>query len=255
MNADRLVVRLAAVAALSNFGQAPYPTLAGNHVYDSRIEPVEDWKEDVLFPVCVVYTDYDKDHWNHHTSNLEERLLTVTFELLIAQITELPEAEGGGFMIAQPNTDSELETSLDIFEIQISNALRANNVASECWRHLMHSYINVISRRGATVEGGTKLAARQITVESRTPRGPTNGAIAPTIASFLNELEKHDDYQDRVPAIRQLYQEPASMSGAEQMIRAMGWTNESAEKLGYIRPLVVLGQPVVVTGPDGEPLP
>ena len=101
-------------------------------ISDSRIEPVEDWKHDVLLPLCVVYTDHDKDHWYHASANLGDRTLTVTFELLIAQISD-PEA---GFVLEQPNTDSELETSLDIFELQISNALRADNAAANCWRHL-----------------------------------------------------------------------------------------------------------------------
>lgn len=244
MNPDRLVARLAAVSALNNFMQVPWPTLAGDKIFDSRIEPVEDFKENVAFPVCVVYTDYDRDHWDHHTTVRTDRLLTVTFELLIAQISE--KTDDGSFVVSQPGTDSELEVSLDIFEIQIAEALRADNPAANCFRHLMHSYVNVISRRGATVEGGQKLAARQITVESKVPRGPANGLIAPAVAAFLDELEQHDDYEDRVPAIRALYQSPGSLTAAEQMMRAMGWSDEVAGKLCYRRgPVVTLGTPVV----------
>ena len=159
MNLDRLVVRLAAVSALNNFLQPPFPTLAGDKIFDSRIEAVEDFKTKVMFPIAVVYTDYDKNHWAHQSLNNEDRLLTATFEILIAQISEIPDE--GGFLVERPNTDSELETSLDIFEMQIAEALRADNPAADCWRHLMYHYNEVTSRRGATTEGGQKLAARQ----------------------------------------------------------------------------------------------
>lgn len=252
MNPDRLVCRLAAVAALNNFMSAPWPTLAGDKIFDSRIEPVEDFKEDVVFPVCVVYTDYDRDHWVHHTSVKADRLLTVTFELLIAQITDVSE---DGFTLGHPNTDSELETSLDIFEIQIERALRADNPAANCFRHLMNSYVNVISRRGATVEGGTKLAARQITLESKVPRGPANGVIAPTVAAFLDALEAHADYVDRVQPIRALYQDATGLTAAEQMLRAMGWPDDAASKLGYQRGgPVMITQPVTWLDQHGNPL-
>ncbi|QPC87140.1 hypothetical protein GA830_10585 [Mesorhizobium sp. NBSH29] len=251
MNPDRLVVRLAAVSALNNFMQAPYPTLAGDKIFDSRIEPVEDFKEDVMFPVCVVYTDYDRDHWDHHTSMKKDRLLTVTFELLIAQVTETD----GGFTVNHPNTDSELETSLDIFELQIANAFKALNPAADCFRHLMNSYVGVISRRGATIEGGTKLAARQITVESKVTRGPTNGTMVPAVAAFLDELEMHNDFGDRVPAIRSLYTDASSLTASEQMMRSMGWPSAAAGLLGYqAGPVVTLGTPVVFLNQNGSPL-
>lgn len=251
MNPDRLVVRLAAISALNNYMQAPYPTLAGDKIFDSRIEPVEDFKEDVLFPVCVIYTDYDRDHWDHHSMMSKDRFLTITFELLIAQVTE----QDGGFLVNHPNTDSELETSLDIFEIQIENAFKADNVAANCFRYLMNSYVGVISRRGATVEGGTKLAARQITVESKVTRGPANGTIAPAIAAFLDELEGHDDYADRVPGIRGIYTDASTLTASEQLLRIMGWPDPAAGLLGYQRgPVVTLGTPVVFTYQSGQPL-
>ena len=255
MNPDRLVVRLAAVAALNNFLRAPFPTLAGGMIFDSRIQPMEDFKTKKVFPFCIVYTDYDRDHWEHHTVNVKtDRLLTVTFELLVAQVTELPHDEG--FVVSQPNTDSELETTLDIFEYQVAKAFKADNAAADCWRHLMVSYVNVISRRGATVEGGSKLAARQITVEAKMPRGPANGALAPAVAHFLDELEKHEEYQERVPVIREMYQSAASLSHAEQLLQTMGWTSEAGHLIGYERgPEVLLPDDIVYVDQSGDPLP
>lgn len=253
MNPDRLVARLATVMALNNFSQGPFPTVAGNLIFDSRIEPVEDFKQDVVFPVCVVYTDYDRDHWNHHTLVGKDRLLTVTFELLIAQVSEAPEP--GTYMIGSPNTDSELETSLDIFEMQIAHALQADNVAADCWRHIMYTPVNTISRRGATVEGGAKLAARQVTVESKVPRGPANGTIAPTVEAFLSRLEQHADFTDRVPAIRQLYTRGSSASASAQLMAASGWSDRVATALGHSRiPSGLLPQTIQWLDSTGAPL-
>lgn len=264
MNPDRLVARLAGISALNNYMDGPYPTLAGPMIFDSRIEPMEDFKQDQIFPLCVVYTDYEKDHWQHHTVNAtRDRLLTVTFELLVAQISEIPATVDGagnqvegGFVIEYPNTDSEIETTLDIFEIQVVEALAADNVAADCWRYLMSSYENVISRRGATVEGGTKLAARQVTIEAKVPRGPVKGIIPPSVAAFLDRLEQHADYAKRVPAIRSIYTGAAALTSAEQLLRTMGWTTEAGRILGYARgPQVVLPNDVVFTDQNGNPLP
>lgn len=228
--------------------------MAGAKIFNSRIEPVEDWKHDVLLPLCVVYTDHDKDHWVHALTNFGDRTLAVTFELLIAQISPVSSDPQAGFVLDQPNTDSELETSLDIFELQISNALRADNAAANCWRHLVYSYASVISRRGATAEAGAKLAARQITVEGLTPKGPTNGTIPPAIVAFLDELERHEDYADRVPGVRELYQAPGSLTAAEQLIRTMGWADEALTALGYRRQEVFRKEPIVWLDAIGRPL-
>lgn len=252
MNIHRLVARLAAVCAISNFSTSPFPTLAGNLVFDSRIEPVENISENVTFPAVVVYTDYERHGWAHHSSAGRDRLLTTTFELLTAQISK----KGDHFVVSLPASDSELETTLDVLEAQIVNALRADNVAANCWRYLMMRYEDVISRRGATAEGGQKIAARQITVEASVPRGPTDGSVPGPVAAFLTALETHPDFNDRVEAIRDLYTAPASMTAAERLLHAMGWTTEAGHILGYERgPSALLPPNVVWTGPTGSPLP
>lgn len=253
MNLSRLVIRTSAIAALNNFRGPPWPTIAGSHIYDSRIEPTESAQPDVAFPICVVYTDYDKDHWDHHSLAHRDRLLTVTFELLIAVVTQ---EEEGQYRVEYPLTDSELETSMDIFEAQVARALRANNPAADCWRHHMSGIVNIISRRGATVEGGQKLAARQITVESKVPRGPANGTVPLPVRTFLDRLKSYPDFAERVPAIEDMYAAEASLTEAERLLAVMGWSDMAAGMLGYQRgPVVTLGTPVTWLQPNGSPLP
>jgi hypothetical protein len=254
MNLDRLVLRWAWVHALTNFSTPPFPTLAGNLVYDSKIEPAEDFKEDQILPLCVVYTDYDRYHWLHQSLNGRDRLLTVTLELLVAQIKELPGDEG--FAVRFPNTDPELEASLDLFEMQVARAIRASNAAAECVRHFMPAIHDVISRRGATVEGGQKLAARQITIEAKVPRGPAKGVVAPHVAAFLDKLEEYDDYKPMIAEVRAAYTADAGLTSAEQMISAMGWTTKTGQMLGYESgPAVLLPPNIQWLGPSGSPLP
>lgn len=51
MSVYRSLARMAAVCALNNYLEEPWPTLAGPYIFDSKIEPVEDMKIDRVFPV------------------------------------------------------------------------------------------------------------------------------------------------------------------------------------------------------------
>lgn len=249
---DRLVARWALVATLTNYATAPFPTLLGKMVFDSRIEPVEDFKEMPTLPICVVYTDYDKDGWRHHSIK-RPRVLSVTLEVLVAQVGKAPDDADADYALAYPETDSETEAFLDILEHQIRVSMDADNAAAECWRHLFHAATNIVSRRGATAEGGSKLAARQITLETVIPGGTTQGVVAPPIAAFLDEIIAHGHpYAEYADKVRALYEAPASMSAAQQVISAMGWSHDVARKIGYEPgPAVLLPQNVVWQNPGG----
>lgn len=231
MSIYRLVARLAAVHALNNYLQEPWPTLAGPNIFDSKIEPVEDMKFDRVFPCVVVYTDYDKDHWSKAKVAQSDRLLSITLELLIVQARS-----GGGstgsYKLDCPETDSEIETSLDALEAQILTALSAGSVASDALNYLCPGMVACVSRRGASVEGGHRLAARQMTLEMKAIRENLSGKIPAAIGAFLDQLEQHDDYRDRVQDIRDFITAPVSASAAERSARAFGYTRDLATRLG-----------------------
>ncbi len=230
MSFNRYIARIAAVQAISNFGVAPWPTIAGNRVFDSKIEPVEETQADQLVPVCVVYTDYDKNGWRLGQAQFGDRMLTFTFELLVVQ-RQPGEGEEPDVLL-YPETDSELESALDIFESQLGEALMADNVAANAFRYFTIRPIEVISRRGATVEGGRRLAARQITLETKAAREPMNGAIPADIAAFLDALEAANDFADRVPDMRVLYTQRAGLNDHSRIMRAIGITATQAGILG-----------------------
>src|SRR5690606_14657152 len=89
MSVLRLVLRHAAVNAVSGFfSGVNSPTIAGNRVFDSKIEPVENIREDAAYPTVVIYTDYDRNAFPHSGVSHQERTLTITFELLMAVMTK-----------------------------------------------------------------------------------------------------------------------------------------------------------------------
>lgn len=240
MSIYRLVTRLATVHALNNYLEEPWPTLAGPNIFDSRIEPIEEMKFDRVFPCVVVYTDYDKNHWPKAKSAHAERLLSITLELLIVQAkTDAPSSST--FRLDCPETDSEIEESLDVLEAQILEALKGGSVASDALQYLCPGMVDCVSRRGASVEGGHRLAARQMTLEMKALRENLTGVIPPAIGAFLDKLEQHDDYRDRVPGIRDFITAPAAASSAERSMRAFGYTRALLELLGSpSHPQVVL---------------
>ena len=234
MSLNRLITRIAVVSALNNYVESPWPTIAGPNIFDSKIEPVEDMKVDRAFPCAVVYTDYDKDHWTKGDYDRKHRLMTVTIEMLIVQASQIS-AEGAAptYQLETPFTDSEIETSLDMFEVQIFRALSAGTEAADCFNYLCPSYDNVISRRGASIEGGQRLAARQLTLEMKAARDNIKGVIPEPIAAFLAKLEQYDDYGDRIDDIRAMFTAPASDTDAERARKAYGYSRDLGQKLGY----------------------
>ncbi len=249
---NRLVLRLAAVSAISNFQEEPYPTLAGPHIFDSRIEPIENTTGNVAYPLCVIYTDYDKDAPTNGATASRDRIVTLTFELLCAVITKEDDLN---FRVEYPVTDSELELSLDIFEAQIFRALQADNLAAETFRYLVYAYHNTISRRGATVEGGQKLAARQVTLEVKCLRDPLDGTMPPKIAEFLDELDRRGEFGDRVAAIREVYPSATAPTDGVAIARAFGYSNAVSDALGVsVDTVSVLPAAVTWLDPNGNML-
>lgn len=233
MSCYRMLARLAAVHALNNYMQEPWPTLAGPNIFDSKIEPVDDMKLDRVFPCVVVYTDYDKDHWAKGRKAHSERVMTVTLEFLIVQAEALPQ-NADVYKLDCPVTDSEIETSLDALETQIFRALSAGTEASDAFNYICYDLVAPISRRGASAEGGQRLAARQLTLEMKALKDNIAGVIPPEIAAFLARLEQHDDYRDRVDDIRALMTAAASDTAAQRAMKAFGYTRGLAGLLGSV---------------------
>lgn len=238
MSIYRTIARLAVVSAFNNYGQVAagqkWPTLAGPNIFDSKIEPVEDMAVDRAFPCCVVYTDYDSSNWNYSRGVHEDRLLTVNLEMLVVQAAQKLAENGGieSYTLECPVTDSEIETTLDMFEVQVFDALNNGSIASDCFAYICGSWKTMVSRRGASIEGGQRLAARQITMEMKAIRDNTSGVIPEPIEDFLQELEKHEDYAERVVLIRTMLTRHAQGTDNDRRKKLFGYSTGMAKILG-----------------------
>ncbi|GHB34060.1 hypothetical protein GCM10007094_23870 [Pseudovibrio japonicus] len=238
MSLERIFLRLATVAALTNFYQDPYPTVAEGRVFDSKVVPNDDLfgslKDEIkeFKPVCVVYTDYDKDLLNHHTVRpSDERIMTVTLELFCATLDQ-DEVDGeDAVSLVYPGTDSELEILLDVFEHQVFESLfLGTNSASEYVKFAVRALKNVVSRRGATFEGGQKLAARQVTLEIATGRLTPNRKLPIQLSKFLDELATLDQHAHQIPKLRALYERNGTE--LENKHGWLGYTDAVSKALG-----------------------
>lgn len=235
MSVYRSLTRMAAVCALNNYlnEDEPWPTLAGPNIFDSKIEAVEDIATDRIFPCVVVYTDYDKDPWGKAGGTHVDRFMSLTFEILVVQtVKDKAGTVHEEYSLECPSTDSEIETTLDALEQQIFRALTKGGVASDLFNYICPKYHTVISRRGASVEGGLRLAARQLTVEMKALRENGKGTIPIEVRAFLDRIAKFDDYKDRVDDLQHMLTLNADLTDSDRSAQVLGYGKRLAELLG-----------------------
>ncbi len=123
----RTALRLATLESLRPTAllktQGPWPTLAADRVFDSRLDPLLDLTKDQHKAVIVVYTDEDLGYGSQHRGGPPfRREVDLIFE--ISQIASAPsEADPSVYIAGIPQTDAELEAELDRIETEIYFAL------------------------------------------------------------------------------------------------------------------------------------
>lgn len=120
----RTAIRWATVAALTNGGNQPYPTLAGINVYDSRVDPLDDLAIGERKPIIIVRTE--EDEWQHEAHGAPSEL-TLARHLnlgLDISIMTAARAQDGSVIAGWPATDAVVEAWLDALELECDAALR-----------------------------------------------------------------------------------------------------------------------------------
>lgn len=196
MSLSRIALRLAAYEALNPFATittGPWPTHAGNRVYDSRIDPVEapDAVEKLLSqiegkPIVTLYTEeQESEPYAGAEYPIDKEIVVLVAELMIAArgTIEVQDAQGSVQTfgaITSPATDREREVLLDILEHQVREALAVESLASAgaLYRGVVMEahHIHSVPQRGA--DHVTRLAAR--TVKFRLRVHTTLRAFAPS---------------------------------------------------------------------------
>lgn len=239
MSLNRIAIRMAIISALTNFGRAPFPTVADGLIFDSKIEPSEQLEtgKDFQKPIAVIYTDYDKDFMVFRNKLQAKRSMTITIELLVVQspqgVTDEVGDDVGTYELEAPTTDSELEMTLDLFERQIFAAIVADTPAGDFFKTVVIGYENVISRRGAGVTSGQRLAARQTTIEVDMLRDPQPGILPPATAAFLDAViaEPLSDFQERAELMKALFLDDGGVDRSTFERQAMGLTAAIGEDI------------------------
>lgn len=168
MSLERLALRLATVMALTNGFVAPYPTMAGARVYDSRIDAVQVADEDEVLPLITVCTD--DDNGSPLSANNGgppfERSVTLSIDIALG----IPTTDDGAAALSHLATESELEMRLDIFEAEVERVL---TLRSGVWGgeldKLARRITSYASVRYVERDGNVRLAARQIQMSVMLP--------------------------------------------------------------------------------------
>jgi len=139
----RLGLRLAAIESLAPVGAASWPTVAGNRVYDSRIDPVDTARSEQEYadalallagrPLVTVYTE-DQDNSRQGTEVAAADLCHVhlVFELMIAEIGQVtiagPDGQDRVIEILEAGAaDRRREAIIDLLEAQIRRVMDLRN--------------------------------------------------------------------------------------------------------------------------------
>jgi hypothetical protein len=144
-----------------------WPTLGTAHIFDSRLDPIDDLSDGERRPVAVVYTEDDTGAPAQHAGGPPfKRDVDLVIEMsVIAQVTE----DGGTYAAGVPFTDGELEASLDLFEAQARFALLYGPTGA-LWRSLTgRRVLDIHSMRHATSEESARLAMRTLRMKVTIP--------------------------------------------------------------------------------------
>lgn len=185
MSLARLAMRLAAARALKG------ATLAGDRVFDSAIDPIDQTIAETRQPVLIVYTDDQEAEITGRDLMHSRVSCDLVIEAAIAARVEvpMPDGEGGETSIVIPHTDEGMELVLDIIEHQAVAALtRERSDWSRVWMKLVPKISKRMSRRGASSEKGVRFAARQITITCDLIEAPTDGGSIPAGGTWADLL-------------------------------------------------------------------
>lgn len=161
----RTALRFATLEALrptaSITGNGPWPTTAGAYVFDSRLDPLEDLKPGGAQPTICVYTDEDEGSSGQKAGGPPfKQIVELCLELSV--IASAPsDADPDVFVAGVPETDAELEASLDLIEAQVRFILFFGSTG-EIWRELCGRKVSSIrSTPSRSSEEGARLAMRR----------------------------------------------------------------------------------------------
>ena len=230
MSFSRLALRLSTIEALRPTSavttKGPFPTIAGMQVLDSSITPIEDFRENQAQSIIGVYTEHDDGQAGQKRGG-PPFLLTIDLVFEVSMVVKIAkDGDPGQFDVMMPETDAELEASLDLVEAQIKVVL-LYGPSGEIWRSVSHRRIhNPRSVPHRTSEEGVRLAKRTMTWK----------------------IEVNDDHYDPAPAAT-----PTGLAILPEPLRRLA---EQMPKLSYALKILngIAAEPTAPVMPIAVPL-
>lgn len=186
---NRAALRLATVAALTNGGAEPWPTMARDRVFDSRQDPIDMTGAIEMMPVVVVHSESDRQSRSVNGLLAVSRTVDRRLDLRI-EIALTPRAfdEAGVPLSLWPVVDADLEATLDLFEYQVETALFGAGPWAAWWRGLAAITETTSSRYVIEIEQqNLRFAAREIVLAASIagdchPKAVIDGQAVPATA-------------------------------------------------------------------------
>lgn len=250
MSLARLAMRIAAARALRG------ATLAGDRVFDSAIDPIDQAIAETRQPILIVSTEDQEMDITGRDLNHGRASCELVIEAAIAARVEvaLPDGEGGETTIAIPHTDEGMELVLDMIEHQaIAALIRERTDWSRVWMRLVPRIARRASRRGASSEKGVRFAARQITLTCDLIEAPTDGGPIPGNGTWADVLAVMDADAALAPIAAMLRAEIEGQPIADwrRAANMLGVELTTADAIGLgpvLNPLTTADDPETLTG-------
>jgi len=222
-------------------------TLAGDRVYDSAVQPIEEMVKPEPQPFLVVSTD-DEEITSTGWKLLDAaRELNFVVEVAIGGMTriDLPAAEGGGAALRLdiPHTDDGLETTLNVVGRQIFRCLQVGGPWSDLLQDITYGLKKITVRRGANTEQGTRFAARQYVFTTDTIAEPEFGAEPDAIWVRLLDLMQADPRLARDAPLIQRMLVGDALPDWRRVQADLGLSSRSLRALGLGPLFPELGEP------------
>ncbi len=195
MSLARTILRIAAVQAITG------KTLAGDAVFDSDIDPIDQRISETAKPLIVVYTDDDQSSPTGFSDFLQGGQVELVVEVVYAgRTTVMIDPDGQGPQETEAlqlsGRDATNEILLDMIERQVVRTLTVGQGAwSQVFRAVASNCTRRLSRRGASAEQGVRFAVRQLVLTLEPLIDPVPGMPIPVGSAWDKALSLMDGGQ------------------------------------------------------------
>lgn len=234
MGIVRQLIQIAVVEAVRGV------TLAGDSVYDSRIDALPDILQDGKRPFLVFSVEMARQSEKDEGLLGRTNVMTLMVHAAVATAQEITGDDGSVVLANIGETDAALEAVLNIMDRQWRAALCDGRSAwADLFMELSHGIELVQDFRGADPDTGRKHASRLTEVSLHVMPEPEFGSgINPTIEKGLDLLEADGDtaYAEVARVWREILTDESAVSDFEELQGRLFLARDALLALGHENP-------------------